>query len=188
LYALPNKWHQSAEPAWADWRRLDERQLPQRVRSWLLDEGSLTEALVTASNGDFRVRIVQQRWMRPLPSERRATRMRGHEVALIREVFLECHGEPWVFARSIIPARSLNGRLRRLRRFGERSLGALLFANPRIRRETFEVARITPGHGMLAPVAFTDRPVWARRSVFRLHGQPLLVAEIFLPACRLGSL
>lgn len=188
MYALPNKWHQSAEPAWTDWRRLDERQLPQRIRSWLLDKGSLTEALIRASDGNFRVRVVQQRWMRPRPSECRAAGMRAHEVALVREVFLECHGEPWVFARSIIPARSLNGRLRHLRRFGERSLGALLFANPRIRRETFEVARVTPGHGLLARGASADRPVWARRSVFRLHGQPLLVAEIFLPACRLGSL
>ena len=38
--------------------------------------------------------------------------MQSHAVALVREVVLECMGQPWVYARSILPARSLEAALR----------------------------------------------------------------------------
>jgi chorismate-pyruvate lyase len=31
------------------------------------------------------------------------------------------------------------------------------------------------------PIELTDTPTWGRRSVFRLSGAPVLVAEWFLP-------
>jgi chorismate--pyruvate lyase len=163
---------------WQPRQRYDNIVLPARVRSWLLDEGSLTERLIVASGGRFRVRVIGQSWARPLPGERRALGMREHAVALVREVFLECAGEPWVYARSILPARSLEGALRHLRRFGARSLGAQLFSQRNMQREEFTVAHLTLPGGVL----------WARRSVFHVHDRPLLVQEVFLPACRLGSL
>jgi chorismate--pyruvate lyase len=87
-----------------------------------------------------------------------------------------------------MPAATLRGRLRHLRRFGERSLGALLFSSRGLRREPFEVALVRAGHGILPAPPADGAAVWGRRSVFRVHGSPLLVAEFFLPACRLGSL
>lgn len=186
MYALASVRNQSAEPRWQDWRRLDRARLPQPVRSWLLDEGSLTERLIRASGNRFRVRVRAQGWERPLPSERRALALPDAQRALVREVVLECGGEPWVFARSIVPAATLTGRLRHLRRFGARSLGALLFATPGIERAPFEVTQLPAGHRLLPRELAVDRPVWGRRSVFRLHGRPLLVQEIFLPACRIA--
>ena len=102
------------------------------------------------------------------------------------ELLLECRGEPWVFARSVMPAATLRERLRHLRRFGERSLGALLFSSRGLRREPFEVALVRAAHGILPAAPAAREALWGRRSVFRVHGSPLLVAEFFLPACRLG--
>lgn len=179
MYALAIDRYQYAGLRWKPAQRLDNTQLPARTRAWLLDEGSLTARLIEASGNRFAVRVLGQYWARPLPQERRALGMRAHEVALVREVALACAGEPWVCARSILPARSLRGELHHLRRFGARSLGAKLFAQPGLHREGFEVAR------MVLPD--TTR-LWARRSVFHLRGKPLLVQEVFLPACRLGWL
>jgi chorismate--pyruvate lyase len=139
--------------------------------SWLLDEGSLTARLQAASGNRLRVRVLNQQWQRPRTSERRALGLRAHEVALVREVVLECAGEPWVFARSILPATTLRGRLRHLRRFGERSLGALLFSTRGLRRAPFELARIDVAHRILPAALAGAAPVWggARCSTCTAH-------------------
>ena len=188
MYALASAGFQPGEPAWKPWRRFDSSQLPPATRHWLLDEGSLTAILQAACGNRLRVRVLRQAWQRPRASERRALGLGTHEVALVREVLLECAGEPWVFARSIMPAATLRGRLRHLRRFGERSLGALLFATRGLRREPFELARVAATHRIVPAALAPAEPVWGRRSVFRVGGEPLLVAEFFLPACRLAPL
>ena len=92
--------------------------------------------------------------------------------ALIREVELIGQGQPWVRARSVLPVTSLNGPGRRLRRLGNRPLGHLLFRDPTLRRGDIEIALLQQPEGA----------VFARRSHLLYHGQPLLVAECFLPA------
>jgi len=90
-----------------------------------------------------------------------------------------------VFARTVIPASSLRGRLRRLSMLGTRPLGALLFADPGMRRDAPEIARIHPGHDIFLQAVQHSRArpaaIWGRRSVFYLDNKPLLVSEIFLP-------
>jgi len=188
LYAVAQEPSQYTAPRWRRGSRWSRQELPRAAREWLLDEGSLTARLVAASDNRFRVRVLSQRWQRPRSDESRALGLPPTAFALVREVLLECAGEPWVCARSVLPARSLGGELRHLRRFGARSLGALLFARRGIRREPIEVARVAPTHPLLAHAPRPAQDVWARRSVFRLRGRALLVQEVFLPACLPGPL
>jgi chorismate--pyruvate lyase len=62
----------------------------------------------------------------------------------------------------------MQGPLKRLRSLNERPLGEFLFRDPTLRRYQLELTQSAAG--------------WGRRSLFYLHGQPLLVAEFFLPA------
>lgn len=142
------------------------------VADWLREPGSLTARLVATAQGDFRVRVLAQYWGRPAPEEVRRLRLHPGRYALIREVELLGCGQPWVRARSVLPVSSLEGAGRRLRRLGNRSLGGLLFRDPTLRRGPIEIARLQQPEGM----------VFARRSHLVYHGQPLLVAECFLPA------
>ena len=142
------------------------------IRRWLLDEGSLTARLVALAQGRFRVRLLAQRWARPAPEEARRLGLRPGRFALIREVALLGNGETWVRARSVLPATSLTGPGRRLRKLGNRSLGGLLFRDPTLVRGPIEISRIRQPEGR----------VYARRSHLVYHGKPLLVAECFLPA------
>lgn len=169
---------------WTSCNPLVKNRLPADVRDWLLDEGSLTARLVAASNGDFRVEVIHQGWGVPQPDEAKILAMQPREVGLIREVFLICHGEPWVFARSVIPNKSLSGPLRFLRQLKNQALGGLLFRDPALQRSHFDIARIHLPHPAIPVDAGPD--VYGRRSLFYLKKRPLLVAEIFLPACRLG--
>ncbi len=168
-----------SEPVWHPARHWRGRLSPL-VRDWLLDEGSLTARLQALSGGDFRVQRLAQGWQRPLPQEARRLGQAPWRHALVRDVLLIGSGQPWVYAHSVIPGDSLNGRLRYLRRLGSQSLGAALFRDPGLQRGEFELAHLPGDHPFIPAHLHQAGPVWARRSRFLLYGQPLLVCEVFL--------
>ena len=156
--------------------------MPAQWRDWLLDKGSLTQRLIDASDNRLSVRILSQRIDVPKFTEQRALSLPPRRLAMIREVVLMADSIPWVYARSIIPLTTLTGRLRKLRHLDNRPLGALLFNDPSMTREEVEVACFTISNKELpADLGDIKRPIWGRRSVFRLDTKPLLVSEIFLP-------
>jgi chorismate--pyruvate lyase len=159
--------------------------VPAWLYPWLADRGSLTRHLTCACPGHFRVEVRAQGWDRVLSSERMALGMPRSGLALIREVELQCDGEPWVFARTVIPAGSLKGAARRLGLLGDRPLGAVLFADPSTVRGRMEAARFDARHAMFQAACghWTAAPaeLWGRRTLFCYQGKPLLVNEIFLP-------
>jgi chorismate--pyruvate lyase len=163
------------------WR--NERRFPgpvlAPVRNWLLDDGSLTGHLINTGRR-FSVQRWAQRWEYPAREERLMLGMRPRERAMVRRVVLQLDGSPVVYARSVFPARSLSGPLRRLRGLMHQSLGAFLFARPDMRRSPFEIALLS-GDDAYIPGALRQRePAWARRSCFVVAGRPLLVSEVFL--------
>ncbi len=181
MYDRPARGRHPGEPGWHSRRTRTRSELPAATARWLLDEGSLTRHLIRASGGQFRVRVRYQGWARPRASERRLLNIPPRRQALVREVQLECGGVPWVFARSVLPASSLNGKLRHLRKFRDSSLGQLLFSDPAMRRGTYEVVRgQSESLGVPRELA-TGVMLWGRRSLFRYHGKPIMVSELFLP-------
>lgn len=180
LYALDPSRHQPKEPIWQDYRHIGEDQLPENIRCWLLDAGSLTEHLIRASEGDFKVQIISQARGLPRPSEARLLDLTDTDEALIRQVLLVCKNQPWVFARSVIPESSMTGRLSFLRDFDDKPLGQMIFNDPTMVRQPFEIARVNVESGGLPDNLDPNREYWGRRSRFELSGQPLMVSEIFL--------
>lgn len=140
-------------------------------RPWLCERGSLTHQLRQASRGQFEVELLTLHWDRPSRAEALCLGIPIRQPSLIREVHLCGYGSPWVFARSVIPAATLQGDARRLLLLGNRSLGSLLFSDPSIRRGPIEVTRIM----------HQQQHCWARRSIFTLPQGPILVMETFLP-------
>ena len=147
--------------------------VPRHWQAWLQDKGSLTQRLIHASNRNFAVRVVCNRWGIPSPSEAKVLGVKPNQKAIIREVELLCHGQVWVCARSIIPHTTLTGRLRRFKNIGNMPLGALLFKHPNMERGELEIA-------CLRQLGCQPRH-WARRSVFYLDGKGILVTEVFMP-------
>jgi chorismate--pyruvate lyase len=165
--------------------------IPTELYGWLLDPASLTRRLQQLCPGRFRVRLLAQAWGRPRLDERRVLGTRTGARALIRQVQLLCDDTPWVYARTVIPATSLRGRLKRLAHLGTRPLGAMLFADTGMQRGLVELACIRQGEALYADATrrLRLRPagIWGRRSVFRIAGKPLLVSEIFLPGFQAGG-
>jgi len=187
--AIPKTIHSDVSVHFSDratWRRsmvASATPVPPFWRDWLMDSGSLTQRLLDASDGQFKVEVLSQSLQRPSLSERRALSLPEHRLALVREVILMGRGVPWVFARSVIPLQTLTGRLRKLRHLDSSPLGALLFSDPSMTREPLQWACIEPnGQPLTAQIEDLDKPVWGRRSVFKLSAKPLLVCEVFLPS------
>lgn len=173
------------EPTWSTLSARQSRDVAGRFFAWLADQGSLTQQVIGACNGRFKVRVLHQGWGRPLQSESQLLGMSRAETALIREVELRCDEVPWVFARTLIPATSLSGRARRLAYLGNKPLGALLFSEPRTERGLTQVARLLPRHPLYAAAVdhLDEKPhdLWGRRTLYRYFSKPILVNEIFLP-------
>lgn len=175
-----------ATPRWRSHRRWLRQCVPDALRVWLLDNGSLTDRLKHCCQGRFSVRVLHESWRRPQLDEARALDMPVTALAWVRQVQLLCDGIPWVFARTVVPVTTLSGAQRRLAHLGNRPLGAYLFADPGMQRSPVQLARITCGSALFddAVQGLSHKPhaIWGRRSVFRVGGKPLLVSEIFLPA------
>ena len=158
------------------------------LRSWLTEPGSLT-ARCQRGCTRFRVRLLRYGKGRALADEAAGSTI-GRQPAWVREVVLECDGQPVIFAHTTLST-ATRGRLARwMDRLANRSLGSLLFAYPGFRREAIEYLRLDRRHPLYqraATVAEVGETLWARRSLHRLGAQHVLVTEVFLPAiARLG--
>ena len=165
---------------------LDPAIAPQ-VRRWVTGAGSLTQRLVSAST-TFRVQLLSQQSRPPLADEWRRLGMRWQRPVVTREVILLCDDEPVVFAHTVARPERMRQDWPFLRGLGQRSLGSALFVDPQVARTPFEFARLAPHHPLMQralqalPGLSPERPLLARRSVFRRAQGAMLVTEIFLPA------
>jgi chorismate lyase len=170
------------EPRWQPVGHFTSTTLPPGLRSWLTDDGSLTARLMNSGRGEFSVRRLYQGWDVPLPSERVLLELPARQLALVREVALLLGSDAVVFARSVFPISSLSGSLAHLRRLQNRSLGAILFKHPGMRRHPFELALMAGNTDYLPENLKQSDPAWGRRSRFEIAGKRLMVSEVFLQA------
>jgi chorismate lyase len=173
---------QSSERAW---QRAVVGQTP--FRSWLQERGSLT-ARLKKHYPAFSVELLAQAWRKPHVDEQAMLRLNAMSRAWVREVMLRGNGQPRVFAHSVIARQDLRGPWCRLRAIGRVPLGAALFANPKVTRGPLQFRKLYAQHPLHQAVCryhpqLQQHPLWARRSLFRLHHHLLLVTEVFLPAC-----
>ena len=164
------------------WRSEHQRiGFAERPPNALFDPGSLTQVL--RSLGSLRVCKRLQTWSVPYLDEQLLLHTKAsRDLALTREVSLHVNGEPFVFARSILPNSTVQGPNRFLRHWDSRPLGEFLFSHRMCHRGMFQYTRMTGDHAILPQDLHSSAPLWARRSVFYLNQQPLIVAEFYLPA------
>ncbi|MHC4221908.1 MAG: chorismate--pyruvate lyase family protein, partial [Planctomycetota bacterium] len=129
---------------------------------------------------------LSQQWVKPKSDETKLLNIPLRQKVLLRQVQLLCNATVCVYARFIIPPKTMNGKHRRLRHLGDRPPGAYLFSNPGLIRSGQQIARIekmdplfeiaTSGRG------YNCEQIWGRRSLFTINHKPLLVSEFFLPS------
>jgi len=170
------------QPRWLKNRQGTRQQLPEAVQSWVYETGSLTARLRRHYGNRVAVKVLQQRWSKPSPSEAKLLRQPQTRYALIREVLLYTDSQPLILARTVIPQRTIKATHGSLARLGTRPLGEVLFADPNLAREAMQVVLVTPRIWTQTARDLGDitQPVWGRRTVYALEGNTMLVAEFFL--------
>lgn len=158
------------QQAWLALTPMPHSLLPVPWRNWLLDKGSLTLNLKNLAPGRFSVKLLNSLFTRASLSEANALNIPPRQMVYVREVALCIDEKPVVLARSVIPRTTLTGAEQQLLLLNNKPLGEYLFTHKKMARSNVEVKQ-----------GYADqRPVWARRSIFRLNNKPLLVNEYFL--------
>ena len=144
----------------------------------------MTHALQQQCAAHVQVRVLKEAVGRLLNDEARLLGTH-RSVAHIREVVLEAMHKPLLAARTVY-TRRYAGREKPLATLGTRPLGDLLFARGKPRYLHRQFARLTARSPITSLVRRATGTAcvtsWARRTVFVLDHQRLLVTEIFLPA------
>mgnify|MGYP001944787497 CR=1 FL=1 len=139
-------------------------------RSWLQEKGSLTLRLKSHAKQGFQVRVLSEEVTSAQVNEQQLLGSLKPR-AWVRQVLLEVDGEPWVFARSVLPLDARGILRRRLTQVGNNALGHVLFSDPLIKRGSFVFC---------APNQLSTPSLWGRASCFYGQNLRLLVAEHFL--------
>ncbi|NLQ17211.1 chorismate lyase [Marinomonas sp. M1K-6] len=157
---------------WAPIHRVNKTKAPKTLWPWLITHASLTTKL--QSLGELTVEVIEDAWGTPTSREKKRLNLRPREAARIRTVLLKVDGKAVIYARSIIPARSLQGHWRQVKHLKNKPLGGYLFQHRSLIRSPIEVTQ-------LPKRMFPDQhtALWARRSVFHQYGPGILVNEAF---------
>lgn len=162
-----------------------EAELPHHLRSWLLYPGSFMMRLKEHGVQNPLVQIIEERWQEPFSCEEKFLALRKKEKVLIREVCIVSENKIWMFARTLVPKKTLTGKESQLSELKNRSLGSVLFNDPTMQRSPFELAKLLPGsywHEKMEDYSkLSLGACWARRSLFCLSNKKLLLTEVFLP-------
>jgi chorismate lyase len=172
---------------WKTSQQCLHNQLSTQLSHWLFDTQSLTQRIKQHCNQQFEVKIIQQGWQKPQLDEANQLGLAPHQYALVREVYLLCHQQPFVYARSIIPQKTLKTNRACLGKLGTRPLGEILFSSPSVKRGKIYVSHFEENHTLYKKMAITKNnfsatnpSFWGRRSLFFLQSNPMLVSEIFI--------
>ncbi|CAM3652944.1 chorismate lyase [Achromobacter marplatensis] len=175
-------------PLAAGWLPVAPPILSPAVRHWLFRPGALTAALRQV--GQVRLRVLAEYADGAPLDEARAMGIAPGTPVWIREVLMSVNGVDSVPARSLTPLGASHGAWQGMRRLLTRPLADMLYHDSTVIRSPFacrRLARPVPFHATARDVLPPEQRdhdaarIWARRSVFWRQGQPLLVAECFLP-------
>jgi chorismate--pyruvate lyase len=172
------------------WNRVGSGEIhraPREWQPWLSDTGSLTQKIEKAIGQKLEVQV-----LRDCPHSLNSDESRYFHFKIrrcrVREVLLCSNGIPLVMARSVIPTFSSSGSNHQILRLGTKPLGAVLFSKTRKHFKAKlprDIARLDKASELWKRCskhsAALSSPLWARRTLYRLKGHPILVNEIFLP-------
>jgi chorismate--pyruvate lyase len=163
----------------------DARRLPPRVRDWVLLQTSMTARIQQVAGAPISVEVLRQATGRLHEDERHFFTDPPARHGTVREVCLSAQGVPLLIARTALTSRRLQEHPT-IRELGNQALGSLLFAGGRASPWTArEMIHLRADSPLFALVRRRHRGVqagyWARRTLFWLFDEPLLVTEIFLP-------
>lgn len=159
--------------------------IPEAIRPWLIETGSLTTKIKYLCADVFSVQLIDQTVRVSTHGEQQLLQLSSGDEVIVRQVYLFCGKTAVVYARSLIPVLALQDRFAALDKLGEKPLGEKIFSDPQLERSQIEWVLINSINPIYPAVVRTlnDKPesVTGRRSLFYGAAKPILISEYFLP-------
>lgn len=153
--------------SWITSKEFHNESIDTHVKSWLTETGPITNRI--KSNGTFKLELIKDEVG---TVNRIDANFLGEDLGeiKIREVLLLSNNKPKVFARSLIPNRTIEKGLSELGELGSKPLGDILFE-----KEIFKKIET-----VFAKFSESGNLYWGRKSKYLVKVYPLSVMEIFL--------
>lgn len=166
-------------PDWQPYSPENHAGIPEKLRSRLLDVGSLSDYL-EESHPNFYVSLLSESWGAPGEEEARIFNLKTSEKIWQRRVKLMLGDSCGVYAETWVPPSTVNQLGASLLNLGEEPIGHLLFQSDPFKREKIWLATVDNGMSMFKQSAKDQTNFWARRSLFKKGEASLIIFELFL--------
>lgn len=173
-------------PQNSHWSNLATPSFSRTQKHWLFRPGALTAGL--RQLGKVELRVVHEHASGLPIAETWMLQQPRRSPIWVREIVMSIDGVDSVFARSFTPLSAAHSLWQGMRRLQTRPLADMLYHDSEITRSAFFACRLKETDPIYrsARRAFSGscpgaRKILTRCSVFQRRGQPLLVAECFLP-------
>ncbi|NVJ68558.1 MAG: chorismate lyase [Gammaproteobacteria bacterium] len=169
---------------WQDTSDEVVKELPFHIAEWLLEFGSLTEKLERSINAKVRLEVLKENHCVASVEDAQMLGVAENTQLWSREVLLYGPEEPWIYAKTLVPASSAF----LIESLGEKPLGSILFSEKQLSRQFLKVKQLASDHALFLSaqpyIKEETEKLWARRSLWQNSEQSdmeLLVSEVFLP-------
>lgn len=152
---------------WISNKAMQNKLQNKLIKSWLLEEGPITSRI--KSNEIFKLNLLKEQIEKVEQIEMDFLGKNLGQIK-IREVILFGDEEPRVFARSLIPVKTIDQGLSKLGELGTKPLGDILFE-----KEIFKKIDI-----VFAKFENSKSIFWGRKTKYLVKTLPLSVMEVFL--------
>ena len=152
---------------WISFKKMSILLVNENIKSWLIEKGPITKRI--KSEESFKLNLIKDEISAVDDSEKKFLEESSDKIK-VREVILMGNNIPRVYAKSLIPIRTIENGFSRLGKLGTKPLGDILFE-----KEIFKKTDV-----VYAQFQDKDSIFWGRKTKYIVKNMPLSVMEVFL--------
>ena len=152
---------------WISFEKMTILLANENIKSWLIEKGPITKRI--KSKESFKLNLIKDEISAVDDSEKKFLEETSDNIK-VREVILLGNNIPRVYAKSLIPIRTIENGFSRLGELGTKPLGDILFE-----KEIFKKTNV-----VYAQFQDQDSIFWGRKTKYIVKNMPLSVMEVFL--------
>ena len=152
---------------WISFKKMSILLVNENIKSWLIEKGPITKRI--KSEESFKLNLIKDEISAVDDSEKKFLEETSDKIK-VREVILLGNNIPRVYAKSLIPIRTIENGFSRLGELGTKPLGDILFE-----KEIFKKTNV-----VYAQFQDQDSIFWGRKTKYIVKNMPLSVMEVFL--------
>ena len=153
--------------SWISFEKMDGLLVNKNIKSWLVEKGPITKRI--KSEESFQLNLLKDEISYVEDVEKEFLDVISNNIN-VREVILMGNNIPRVYAKSLIPIRTIDEGFSKLGKLGTKPLGDILFE-----KEIFKKTDV-----VYAQFQNKDSIFWGRKTKYLVKNMPLSVMEVFL--------